>query len=130
MLGQVRLRGRQAAQVDDALDTRRCRGGAEEARGLQVACIVSGTRTEAVHQVVGYADILQRSRQGVGAQHIAGRHLDVMEPAAVPQALRIAHQAPYAQSCFEQPRHQPATDVAGRTSHENATSGGVCHGRH
>jgi hypothetical protein len=85
-----RSRIAQAPQIDDALNTRIFRRGAEIASGYHVPFRKIGTRSETMHEVIGDGDPVHGVCERFGAQHIAHDQFDLAPPRSSLQSRAIA----------------------------------------
>ena len=109
----------QAAQIDDALDSGAFRRRAKIARRRHVALGKIGTRSEAVHEVIGDGDPAHGIRQRFRAKDIAHDQFDVAPPRSSLQARGVARQASHADTRLEQSRDKPPADVSGDTGDQH-----------
>ena len=73
-----------------------------------------------MHQVVDDVDAVERRDQRLGVAQVSARHLDPVPPCDVGEFVRVARQRPHVVAVVQQNGRQPATDVAGRASHQAA----------
>ena len=109
----------QAAEINDALNTRGAGGRPEITGGVQVALVEVGTASQAVYQVVSGLHPLHGRSERIGLEHVTCHDLDGVLPRAPLQTGRIAHQTPDAVSLFEQTRNEPPPDIAGGAGHQD-----------
>jgi len=116
----------QAAEVDDAPHTGG-RGRSRDRRGHMAFGALEVARTaHGVHEVVEDIHPHDRPLDVGGAREIAREHLDLVHPRNIAQACGVADDDAHLVPGLEQPRNEPAADVAGRPGDEHPHAG---HGR-
>ena len=113
MLGEITLGIAQAAEVDDALNPNSPGSLTEIERRLVVSLVEGFATSHAVDQVVGSGRAAQRRLESLRSQNIGLDHFDLVEPRAPAEARSVAHHHAHAVAGLQQPRHQPAADIAG-----------------
>ena len=109
--------GVQAAEVDDAAHAAVARRPGDDRRGTPVdrrEVAVDQGVDEEVHDIDPHAG----APHGVLVEQVAAHHLGIAGPRDVAQLRGVAHQAAHGVALGQEPRGQPAADVAGGAGDE------------
>ena len=109
----------ESAQVDNAPDSRIFGGLAEVAGGLEVEFLEAGGAGDAVDEVVGGVDALERFGEGFRLESVADGDFHVVAPGPRQHAPPAADHDADVTVLLQQSRNEPAADIAGSAGYED-----------
>ena len=112
--------GMQAAEVDDAAHAVVVRRRGDVPRDRQLDRLEVVLPAHRVHEVVDDLDAVHRPVDRGTVAQVALDDVDGCRPRHVAQPLGPSHQHAHVVPGLDEARHEPASDVAGRTGHEHA----------